>query len=222
MTMKSVTNSYANKIEILQIPDDYVARPQFFDEQSTLAVKEDGRYIIKAGTPFPSNDSNCTGIVLNDLDVTDGDENGAVLVRGHINTARAEANFGGTYSSDCKTALKSAIFFYPLGGTVTDETVISTTSTIDAGDEDPVLVLKLVGTDFAPRQASGLKTNYTFSAGTTTLAIDKVTRVDDKTVKVFLDGTAVAGTFTIQAKAACVVNGVASNTLSVVVANPST
>ena len=114
MTMKSVTNEYANKIEILQFPDDYVARPQFFDEQSTLAVKENGRYIIKAGTPFPSNDANCTGIVLNDIDVTDGDENGAVLVRGHINTDRAEENFGGTYTTNCKNALKG-IFFYPLG-----------------------------------------------------------------------------------------------------------
>ena len=78
MTMESVTNTYASKKVILQFPDDYVARPQFFDEQSSLAKKENGRYIIKAGTPFPSNDGNCTGIVLNDLDVTDGDQNGAV------------------------------------------------------------------------------------------------------------------------------------------------
>ena len=222
MTMKTVTNEYANKVEILQFPDDYVARPQFFDEQSKLAKKENGRYIIKAGTPFPSNDANCTGIVLNDLDVTDGDENGAVLVRGHINTERAESNFGGTYTTNCKNALKNAIFFYPLGGTVADETVISTDSTVDAGDEDPVIILKLVGTDFAPKQASQLKTNYTVNAGTTALTVDKIVRVDDKTIKVFLDGTAVAGTFSIQAKAASVVNGVASNTLSLVIANPST
>ena len=45
MTIESVTNSYASKIEILQFPDDYVARPQFFDEQSKLAVKEEGRFI---------------------------------------------------------------------------------------------------------------------------------------------------------------------------------
>lgn len=218
MTMKSVTNEYANKIEILQFPDDYVARPQFFDEQSTLAVKENGRYIIKAGTPFPSNDANCTGIVLNDLDVTDGDENGAVLVRGHINTDRAEANFGGTYTANCKNALKSAIFFYPLGGTVADETVISTTSTIAVGDENPAIVLKLEGTDFAPKQASALKTNYTVTAGTTALTLDKVTRLGDKTVKLEFTGTAVAGTLKVQAKAATVVNGTASNELSLVVA----
>lgn len=218
MTMKSVTNSYANKVEILQFPDDYVARPQFFDEQSKLAVKdENGRYIVKAGTPFPSNDANCTGIVLNDLDVTDGDENGAVLVRGHINTERAEENFGGTYTTNCKNALKG-IFFYPLGGTVADETIISTTSAIAVGDENPQVILKLQGTDFAPKQASALKTNYTITAGDTALTLDKATRLGDKTVKLEFTGTAVAGTLKIQAKAATVVNGTASNELSLVIA----
>lgn len=219
MTMKSVTNSYANKIEILQFPDDYVARPQFFDEQSTLAVKEEnGRYIIKAGTPFPSNDSNCTGIVLNDIDVTDGDENGAVLVRGHINTERAEANFGGTYTTNCKNALKSAIFFYPLGGTVADTTVITTNAHISAGATDPYVVLRLEGTDFAPKQASELKTNYTITPGTTDLTLDNVVRLGDKLVRLNFTGTAVAGTLKIQAKAATVVNGVASNELSLEIA----
>lgn len=218
MTMKTVTNEYANKVEILQFPDDYVARPQFFDEQSKLAKKENGRYIIKAGTPFPSNDANCTGIVLNDLDVTDGDENGAVLVRGHINTERAEANFGGTYTANCKTALKNAIFFYPLGGTVADETTISTDSAIAVGDVDPSILLSLEGTDFAPKQASTLKTNYTITAGTTALTLDKVTRINDKTVKLDFTGTAVAGTLKVKAKAATVVNGVASNELSLVIA----
>lgn len=218
MTMKTVTNEYANKNEILQFPDDYVARPQFFDEQSTLAVKDDnGRYIIKAGTPFPSNDANCTGIVLNDLDVTDGDENGAVLVRGHINTARAEANFGGTYTTNCKNALKG-IFFYPLGGTVTDTTVISTNAQIAVGATDPYVILKLEGTDFAPKQASELKTNYTITAGTTALTLDKATRLGDKLVRLDFTGTAVAGTLKILAKAATVVNGVASNELSLVIA----
>lgn len=217
MTMKSVSNSYANKIEILQFPDDYVARPQFFDEQSALAVKEEGRYIIKAGTPFPSNDANCTGIVLNDLDVTDGDENGAVLVRGHINTAKAEENFGGTYTSNCKNALKG-IFFYPLGGTVADTTTIETKSTIAVGDTGAVVTLKLEGTDFAPKQASQLKTNYTITAGTTALTLDNVERVNDKKVKLTFTGTAVAGTLKVKVNKEAVVNGVASNELSIVVA----
>ena len=213
MTIESVTNSYASKIEILQFPDDYVARPQFFDEQSKLAVKEEGRFIIKAGTPFPSNDASCTGIVLNDLDVTNGDVNGAVLVRGHINTARAEENFKGTYST-----LKSAIFFYPLGGTVADETILKTDSKITAGETDPVITLHLEGTDFAPKQASTKVSNYTVTPGTTALTVDSITRVSDKVVKMALKGTAVAGTFKVKAGTATVVNGVESNEVTITVA----
>ena len=218
MTMKSVTNTYASNKEILQFPDYYVARHQFFDEQSSLAVKENGRYIIKAGTPFPSNDTNCTGIVLNDYDVTDGDVNGAVLVRGHINTAKAEENAGITYATACKTALKNAIFFYPLGGTVTDVTTISTDSTIAVDDKDPVVILNLEGTDFAPKQASTKVANYTITPGTTALTAGTITRIDDKTVKIAFTGTAVAGTLKIKALANAVVNGVASNEISITVA----
>lgn len=217
MTMKSVTNVYSNKIEILQIPDDYVARPQFFDEQSALAVKENGRYIVKAGTPFPSNDANCTGIVLNDLDVTDGDENGAVLVRGHINTARAEENFGGTYSAACKNALKG-IFFYPLGGEVSDTTTIDSPTKIAVGAENPYVIVKLEGTDFAPKQASEKLSNYTITPGTTALTAKSATRLGDKTVRIDFEGTAVAGTLKVKAGTSTVVNGVESNELSVVIA----
>lgn len=218
MTMESVTNTYASKKVILQFPDDYVARPQFFDEQSSLAVKENGRYIIKAGTPFPSNDGNCTGIVLNDLDVTDGDQNGAVLVRGHINTAKAEDNAGITYAEACKTSLKGAIFFYPLGGTVTDTTTIKTDAAIAVGEKNPVVMINLEGTDFAPKQASQKVANYTITPSTTALTVGTITRVDDKTVKMAFTGTAVAGTLKIKALAAAVVNGVASNEVTITVA----
>lgn len=218
MTMKSVTNAYASKKEILQFPDDYVARPQFFDEQSSLAVKENGRYIIKAGTPFPSNDANCTGIVLNDLDVTDGDANGAVLVRGHLNTAKAEDNAGITYAATCKTALKNAIFFYPLGGEVADTTTINSDSSIAIDDKDPVVILKLEGTDFAPKQASTKASNYTITPGDTGLTAGTITRLGDKSVKIAFTGTAAAGPLKIKALENAVVNGVASNEITITVA----
>lgn len=218
MPMESVTNTYASKNVILQFPDDYVARPQFFDEQSTLAVKEGNKYIVKAGTPFPSNDANCTGIVLNDLDVTNGDANGAVLVRGHINLAKAEANFKGTYSAECKKALKNGIFFYPLGGEIADTTVLKSDSKIAVGAKDPVVMLYVEGTDFAPKQASTKASNYTITPGSTTLTVDTITRMSDKIVKVAFTGTAVAGNLKIKAGTATVVNGVESNEITITVA----
>lgn len=44
----------------------------------------DGKMIVKSGTVFPSNDAGAIGIVFNDVDVTDGDEMGAVLVAGIV------------------------------------------------------------------------------------------------------------------------------------------
>ena len=213
------TNTYKTRKEILQFPDDYVAQPQLFDEQSKLAVKENGRYIVKAGTPFPSNDASAVGVVLNDLDVTDGDKNGAVLVRGHVNLARCEANYGKAISAAAKTALKG-IFFYPLTSTViAEQTIISLSgSAPKVGDVAPTFLIDVTGTDLATLKKVATLSNYTIATGTTALTVSKIERVDDKQLKVTCTGTAVAGTLTIAVGANAVVNATASNTLSVVVA----
>lgn len=217
--IENKTNSYKSRKEILQFPDDYVASPQFFDEQSKLAVKENGRFIVKAGTPFPANDATAVGLVLNDLDVTDGDQNGAVLVRGHVNLARCEANFGKAISAAAKTALKG-IFFYPLSSvTIAEQTVIALSgSAPKVGDVAPTFLIDVTGTDLATVKKVTTLANYTIAAGTTALTVAKIERVDDKQLKVTCTGTAVAGTLTIAVGANAVVNATASNTLSVVVA----
>jgi hypothetical protein len=47
--------------------------------------KQDGnRVIVPAGTIFPSNDSHAVGILLDPVDVTYGDHEGAVIVGGHL------------------------------------------------------------------------------------------------------------------------------------------
>ena len=40
--------------------------------------------LLKAGTVFPANDETAIGLVFNDVDVTNGDAPGAVLVEGWI------------------------------------------------------------------------------------------------------------------------------------------
>lgn len=45
---------------------------------------EQGRKIVPAGTVYPSNDENAIGILLNDIDVTEGPQPGAVLVEAWI------------------------------------------------------------------------------------------------------------------------------------------
>lgn len=71
------------------------SRPNFLDSEVGLVTKtmeipqsmgeaEDGRSVVAAGTPFPSNDGQATGIVFTDTDVTDGAAAGSVMVAGRI------------------------------------------------------------------------------------------------------------------------------------------
>ena len=48
------------------------------------ATNVNGRKYVKAGTIFPSNDSNAEGIVYEDVDVTTGDMPGSVVLSGVV------------------------------------------------------------------------------------------------------------------------------------------
>lgn len=86
------------------------AIPNFLDSEVGLVTKTaqipqsmgqaDGdRKTVFAGTVFPANTSAATGIVFQDVDVTDGDAIGAVMVAGRVNAASA-----------AQTALKNIVF----------------------------------------------------------------------------------------------------------------
>ena len=47
---------------------------------SGVSADENGNKIVKAGTPFPANDSTCKGYLLHDVDVTQGDAPGTFIV----------------------------------------------------------------------------------------------------------------------------------------------
>lgn len=85
--MKETTYNAPTK-QILAIPDHYVAIAQKHEKATTekagLATLVDGRYIVKAGTIYPSNNAQAKGVVLNDYDVTDGDAMMAIVIHGFI------------------------------------------------------------------------------------------------------------------------------------------
>lgn len=84
MTVKFVKEDYGNTKEILMFPDHYVAHAHTFLKDDAAATTVDGRKIVKAGTVYPTNDGEAKGVVLYDVDVTNGDENGALVVHGFI------------------------------------------------------------------------------------------------------------------------------------------
>ena len=69
---------------------------KFFDYKGEACVVPElgvvadanGNKIVKAGTPFPSNDGECKGYLLHDVDVTHGDAPGTYIYEGSIDNKK--------------------------------------------------------------------------------------------------------------------------------------
>lgn len=85
-------------------------------------VTEDGRKIVKAGTPLSGNlearetpftrasGSDSVGILRHDVDVTDGAANGTLMTAGSVNTARLDSETAAFITDAIKTALPKITF----------------------------------------------------------------------------------------------------------------
>ena len=86
----------------------------------SVGVEENGRKIAKAGTPITGNlderttaftpavtseASNAVGILLHDVDVTDDDNNGTILLFGFVNTNRIDETTKAKITAEVKAAL---------------------------------------------------------------------------------------------------------------------
>ena len=79
--------------------------------QSMASVADENRQkIVKAGTPFPSNNESCKGYLLEDVNVTMGDAPGTYVYQGSIDNAKVKAN-GITVEATAKTATPRVTFF---------------------------------------------------------------------------------------------------------------
>ena len=59
--------------------DEEITRETKQIPESLATVNADGTKYVKMGTPFPSNDGNCIGLLYEDVDVTVGDMPGSVV-----------------------------------------------------------------------------------------------------------------------------------------------
>lgn len=76
-----------------------------------LGTAESGEIFVKAGTIFPSDDSNAEGIVFEDVKVTSGDMPCSIMTAGHVYANRL------SITDNAKTALaaKGIIFETAVG-----------------------------------------------------------------------------------------------------------
>lgn len=111
--------TYGNKNQILFAVEHQVSMGIVVD--TTCGVAENGRKIVKAGTPVTGNlderttaftpavttagASNAVGILLHDVDVTDDDNNGTVLLFGFVNTNRIDETTKAKITTEVKAAL---------------------------------------------------------------------------------------------------------------------
>lgn len=91
---------------------------------AAAGVAENGKKVVKAGTPLAGDlldrtkaftaaaGANATGILLHDVDVTDGDAgDGALLVGGVVNVDRLDATTAAKITTEVVTALKGKVEF---------------------------------------------------------------------------------------------------------------
>lgn len=89
MGVKVIERKYgAPTHNILAMPDHYVAIARKFTPTDSAAVTVGSRKIIKAGTIYPTNDASAIGVILQDIDVTDGDKTDALVIHGFILTEK--------------------------------------------------------------------------------------------------------------------------------------
>jgi hypothetical protein len=186
-----------------------------------LATLVDGRYIVQAGTIYPSNDAAAVGVVANDYDVHDGDVNMAIITHGVIKTAALPAHA----SSAAKAALPG-INFYPssAAANITRWLTVLVPEYIGEGDTALAEAIKVVleldaGARFISATAAENLSNWTVTGGSTTkLEVKAIELLDDAKVELELgiqSGQTVAvGTLSAVPKHSIISNGQAPPTVA--------
>lgn len=91
----------------------------------TGAVTENGRKIVKAGTPLNGDltargtafvaaadtTAPAVGILLHDVDVTDADANATLLIWGFVNLSRVDSTTAALITANRKTELAGKVWF---------------------------------------------------------------------------------------------------------------
>ena len=78
--------------------------------ESGVGADANGNKTVKAGTPFPSNDGDCKGYLLHDVDVTHGDAPGTYIYEGSIDNKKL-TKAGVNVSELAKAATPRVTFF---------------------------------------------------------------------------------------------------------------
>ena len=105
---RPIEREYANSKTILKFFDYKGAACVV--PKSGVSADANGNKIVKAGTPYPSNDESCKGFLLHDVDVTNGDAPGTYIYEGSIDMAKVIES-GVSIAEAAKAAVPRVTFF---------------------------------------------------------------------------------------------------------------
>lgn len=94
--------------------EECVRQTQEIAQSGATTTAEGGKY-VKMGTPWPSNDANCVGLVYEDVDVTTGNMPGSVVMKGRVYEDRLPV----TLATAAKNALTALGFVFDTDPAVT-------------------------------------------------------------------------------------------------------
>ena len=112
MSMQFEQTTYAGDVQILK-RKPFEGIPMTLDFSGVSATTDNGKKIVKAGTPIGAagvvdNTATVVGILLHD--VTEDRPQATLLKKAYINTAVAQAHSGVTYDAAVKSALPMVVF----------------------------------------------------------------------------------------------------------------
>ena len=125
MANKVVTNTYAAPQKHILIGNDsYMLTLPGIIKATGVSAGTDGKKVVKAGTPLYGDiEKRDTGftisgaegatpvcVLMHDVDVTAGDENGTIVIAGCVDLLKLEASVKTALTSTVKAALPRIIF----------------------------------------------------------------------------------------------------------------
>ncbi len=125
MANKIVNETYnAPEKHILIANDSYMVTLPAIIKATGVSAGTDGKKIVKAGTPIygdiekrdtgftisGSQGANPVAVVMHDVDVTAGDENGTIVLAGVVDLLKLETSVQTALTSSIKAALPRIIF----------------------------------------------------------------------------------------------------------------
>lgn len=113
-------------VQILVNPQFQFSMGVVVSKECKSVVTENGRKILKAGTPLTGSldartsafteaatsdgKSNAVGILLHDVDITESNANGTLLIFGFVNTNRINVTAKALITDEVKAALNKVTF----------------------------------------------------------------------------------------------------------------